>query len=125
MIFCLSPCILLIFFFVLVDTNALFSSSKMTTKVLKKWGEPEKMAWLAKQTIQRSYKEEVLAKIESFREKFDVIQYGALSYDPAKYPVYAVKTRNWSPSKRTVLVTGGVHGKQSIVHGTICKIIRY
>lgn len=79
--------------------------------VLKKWGEPEKIAWLAKQTIQRSYQDEVLAKIEAMRAAFDVIQYGALSFDPAKYPVFAIKTKNWDPVRRTVLVTGGVHGE--------------
>lgn len=85
----------------------------MATQVLKKWGEPEKLAWLAKQTIKRSYQEEVLAKIEGLKANFDVLQYGALSYDPLKYPVFAVKTRNWDPSKKTVLVTGGVHGYET------------
>ena len=85
-----------------------------------KWGEGEKAAWLAEQTVQRSYAGEVLAKLQALEEHFDVEQYGALSGAPDQYPLYTVKTRNWDGNKATILVTGGVHGYEtSGVQGAI------
>ena len=86
----------------------------------KKWGEAEKVAWLAKQTIRRSYPEQVLAKLEPLKERFDIEQYGALSYSPGQYPLFVVKSRQWDSAKRNILVTGGVHGYEtSGVQGAI------
>ncbi|MGF1703614.1 M14 family metallocarboxypeptidase [Photobacterium makurazakiensis] len=86
----------------------------------QKWGNEEKAQWLAQQKIQRSYQEEVVTKIDALRDRFDVSQYGALSYDPAKYPLLVIKSRNWSNDKPTALVTGGVHGYEtSGVHGAL------
>ena len=86
----------------------------------KKWGADEKTTWLAEQRIQRSYKEEVLVKLEAIKDRFDMTQYGALSCSPGRYPLYLVKTRHWSPVKPGVLVTGGVHGYEtSGVQGAI------
>ncbi|PSW20550.1 DUF2817 domain-containing protein [Photobacterium sanctipauli] len=86
----------------------------------QKWGDEEKAQWLAQQKIQRSYQEEVVTKIDALRDRFDVSQYGALSYNPEKYPLYVIKSRNWDNSKPTALVTGGVHGYEtSGVHGAL------
>ena len=86
----------------------------------KKWGADEKAAWLAEQRIQRSYKEEVLVKLEALKDRFDITQYGALSCSPGRYPLYLVKTRHWSPARPGILVTGGVHGYEtSGVQGAI------
>lgn len=86
----------------------------------KKWGGKEKAAWLAGQRIQRSYQEEVLGKIEALKDRFDVIQYGELSFSPARYPLYLVKSRHWDRAGVNVLVTGGVHGYEtSGVQGAI------
>lgn len=86
----------------------------------QKWGEEEKAQWLAQQTVKRSYQEEVVTKIDALRDRFDVSQYGALSYDPTKYPLLVIKSRNWSNDKPTALVTGGVHGYEtSGVHGAL------
>ncbi|MGF1733787.1 M14 family metallopeptidase [Photobacterium satsumensis] len=86
----------------------------------QKWGEEEKAQWLAQQTIKRSYQDEVVTKIDALRDRFDVSQYGALSYDPTKYPLLVIKSRNWSNDKPTALVTGGVHGYEtSGVHGAL------
>jgi predicted deacylase len=63
--------------------------------------------------LKRSYKDEVLQKIEAFAGRFDVEQYGALSYDPARYPLFAVSTKDWKSDLPTVLVTGGVHGYET------------
>jgi len=86
----------------------------------EKWGEKEKAAWLAEQNIQRSYKVEVLDKLMHLKDKFDVEQYGALSYDANRYPLIAIKSQNWQANRATVLVTGGVHGYEtSGVQGAI------
>jgi len=90
------------------------------TSELKPWGAQEKLAWRESRVVQRSYLEKVVSEIDTFREDFDVLQYGALSFDVDKYPLFAVKSRGWEKSKPTVLVTGGVHGYEtSGVHGAL------
>jgi len=44
---------------------------------------------------------------------FDVEQYGALSVDKERYPLFCLKTKNWDAKKMNVLVTGGVHGYET------------
>lgn len=85
----------------------------MESGTLKPWGQAEKANWFKEQTIKRSYKEEVLSKIEKLKENMDEVQYGSLSYDPSRYPVFYIKSRNFDPNKKTVLVTGGVHGYET------------
>ncbi|MCL1143366.1 M14 family metallopeptidase [Shewanella gaetbuli] len=86
----------------------------------KPWGDQEKQAWLAQVTIKRSYQDEVVSKLLPLAAEFEQIQYGALDYDVEKYPLFAFKTKNWHPEKKTVLITGGVHGYEtSGVHGAI------
>lgn len=77
------------------------------------WGPTEKSKWLETRTIQRSYDKEVVTTIHTLKDRFDVHQYGALSQDPARYPLYAVQSRNWNPNKLCVLITGGVHGYET------------
>ncbi|ENM5840549.1 M14 family metallocarboxypeptidase [Vibrio mimicus] len=84
------------------------------------WQAAECQAWLEQRRIQREYQQEVVPKILALNDRFDVNTYGALSYDPARYPLYVVKSRNWDTSKPTVLITGGVHGYEtSGVHGAL------
>ncbi|MDF6013239.1 M14 family metallopeptidase [Vibrio harveyi] len=84
------------------------------------WGEAERKAWREQRDVNRSYQEEVVTKIDALRERFDVEQYGALSYDEARFPLFCIKTRNWDDAKPVVLVTGGVHGYEtSGVHGAL------
>lgn len=84
------------------------------------WSEEERKAWLATQEVKRSYKDEIVSKIDALRERFDVEQYGALSYNEARFPLFCIKTRNWDSTKPVVLVTGGVHGYEtSGVHGAL------
>jgi len=84
------------------------------------WGDAEKMQWLANAQIQRSYKDEVLDKLEDLKEHFEIQHYGSLSQDEERYRLVAVKTSNWDPAKPCVLVTGGVHGyEKSGVQGAI------
>ena len=79
----------------------------------QKWAEKENIEWFEAQTIKRSYQDEVVKKITALNIDFDVQQYGALSLDEARYPLFVIKTKNWDPSKKTALVTGGVHGYET------------
>ncbi|PAR31538.1 M14 family metallopeptidase [Vibrio metoecus] len=84
------------------------------------WQAAERQAWLAQRHIQREYQQEVVPKILALQDRFEISTYGALSFDPARYPLYVVKSRNWDASKPTVLITGGVHGYEtSGVHGAL------
>lgn len=78
------------------------------------WGDSEREKWLKLQVIQREYKVEVLNKLDAIKSKntFDIEQYGSLSGSD-RYPLFTVKTRNWSDDKKCVLVTGGVHGYET------------
>lgn len=88
--------------------------------VLVPWGEKEKVNWFKEQTIKRSYKDEVVSKIQKLGSTLDVSQYGALSLDSGRYPLFLLKTKNFDASKKTVLITGGVHGYEtSGVHGAL------
>ena len=78
------------------------------------WAEQEVEQWQAQfRTPKRLYAEEVLAKVEVLRGKFEVTQYGALPYDPERYPLFSIRTRSWDALKPCVLVTGGVHGYET------------
>ncbi|ABV86874.1 M14 family metallocarboxypeptidase [Shewanella pealeana] len=86
----------------------------------QKWGGAEKAQWFNAQKIKRSYQEEVVSKILGLKDRFELAQYGSLSYDVERYPLFAVKSLNWDMSKPTILVTGGVHGYEtSGVQGAI------
>tara|TARA_R110002167_G_scaffold287859_7_gene492864 strand:+ start:29567 stop:30550 length:984 start_codon:yes stop_codon:yes gene_type:complete len=79
----------------------------------KKWDEADKQEWLEQQTIKRSYQDEVISKINVLSPHFDIIQYGALSVDELRYPLFALKSKHWQNDKKTLLVTGGVHGYET------------
>ena len=92
----------------------------------KPWTEAQREEWRASvEAPRRSYADEVLAKLEPLKSRYDVFKYGALPYDaddPERYPLFAVRTRGFDPSngKPCVLVTGGVHGYEtSGVQGAI------
>lgn len=87
---------------------------------LKAWGQLEKENWRKEQTIKRLYKDDVLLKLEKLKSPLDIIPYGNLSYDLDRYPLFYLKTQNFKEDKKTVLITGGVHGYEtSGVHGAI------
>ena len=84
------------------------------------WGAAERAEWLATRKVQRLYRDEVVSKLDLLKERFDVQEYGALSLDPERFPLFAVKTKNWKKDKPNVLITGGVHGYEtSGVQGAI------
>jgi hypothetical protein len=86
----------------------------------KAWGDSEKAAWFAGQSVKRLYADEVVAKIEALNDDFQLECYGELSYVPGRYPLYVLRSRPWDPALPAILVTGGVHGYEtSGVHGAI------
>jgi hypothetical protein len=90
------------------------------------WEAEEVAAWLSRQTVQRSYKTDVLSVIETLRSRFDVSEYGRLDYAPDSYPLFAIKSRDWRDELPCVLVTGGVHGYEtSGVHGALQFVDRH
>ncbi len=86
----------------------------------QKWGDAERVAWREQTTIKREYQQEVVPKIQALAQQFTVEQYGALSYDPERYPLFCIKSKHWDANKPAVLITGGVHGYEtSGVHGAL------
>jgi hypothetical protein len=84
------------------------------------WSSADIATWLAKQTRQRSYEQDVLRVVDTLRAQYDVVEYGRLHYAPDTYPLVAIKSRHWRDDLPCVLVTGGVHGYEtSGVHGAL------
>jgi len=78
------------------------------------WGEEQKAGWIAKQRIKRSYSDEVLTPLSSIIPNgFQKVQYGALPYNEARFPLFAVVPTSVDITKPSVLVTGGVHGYET------------
>jgi len=79
----------------------------------QKWADKEKQQWFNSQSIKRSYQDEVLTKIDALKSSFDIEQYGALSINTESYPLFVIKSANFDHRKKTILVTGGVHGYET------------
>lgn len=77
------------------------------------WGDAEKAQWYESRPIQRSYRDEVLSRLESLGKQLGVEQYGALSIDPERYPLFAVKSVSTLEGAPWALITGGVHGYET------------
>lgn len=77
------------------------------------WGDAEKQTWFESQSIQRSYREEVLSKLQTLDRSFDVRPYGSLSLDPERYPLMGVRISASRPDAPWALITGGVHGYET------------
>lgn len=77
------------------------------------WTDADKQTWFEEREVRRSYKDEVLSKIEALGETFEVDQYGALDVDAARYPLFAVTCPASDPNKPWALITGGVHGYET------------
>lgn len=84
------------------------------------WGEAERVQWLAQQTRQRSYGQDVLAAVDRLGSRFEVEEYGRVAYGADAYPLMALRSRDWNDKLPVVLITGGVHGYEtSGVHGAL------
>ena len=84
------------------------------------WGDTEFAQWRARQSKQRSYADDVLQAADGLRDRFDVSSYGEVVYGEERFPLMALRSRDWQAHLPTVLVTGGVHGYEtSGVHGAL------
>ena len=84
------------------------------------WGAAEIALWHMQQTPKRSYQDDVVGIIDKLRLQFDVHEYGSLDEDGQRYPLFAIKSRDWNADLPCALVTGGVHGYEtSGVHGAL------
>jgi len=90
----------------------------------KAWGLAEKKEWRDTRVKQRSYFEDVVPRVEALRDDrsaaFVVTKYNDLPHhtdDEAcaseSFPLFAVRSREWSRDKPSVFVTGGVHGYET------------
>ncbi len=89
------------------------------------WGAQERALWRARHVRQRSYADDVLGAIDALWSRFNVEPYGEVIYADEQHPVerfplLAIRSRQWQPGLPGVLVTGGVHGYEtSGVHGAL------
>jgi len=89
-------------------------------KQIKKWTDLEAKQWKNEQVIKRSYKIDVISKIQSLEDKFTISQYGKLNYDQSEYPLFIIKSKDFNKDRPNILITGGVHGYEtSGVHGAL------
>ncbi len=81
------------------------------------WDQADRQAWFNARSIERSYHDEVLVKLEALEVTFDgagdIATYGALPVDPERYPLMAVTLPSTRPDAPWALVTGGVHGYET------------
>ena len=77
------------------------------------WTPPDRLAWRARQARQRSYRDDVVARVEALRDRFDVETYGSLDYPDGPYPLLGLRSRSPSPDRPMALITGGVHGYET------------
>jgi hypothetical protein len=84
------------------------------------WGKAEVAEWLSRQSVKRSYQADVVRVVERLSSRYEVVQYGSLDFQPDRYPLLALKSRDWRMTLPYALVTGGVHGYEtSGVHGAL------
>ena len=77
------------------------------------WNDDDRAAWTRSRRVQRSYRDEVLDKLDRLDASFKVEPYGGLSIDPGRYPLFAVTCRSTNPENPWALITGGVHGYET------------
>jgi hypothetical protein len=78
------------------------------------WGADEKAAWRRRQQVVRSHADDVVTAIDRLRDRYDVERYGTLDcQDDGRYPLLAVRSRDWDEGLPVMLVTGGVHGYET------------
>lgn len=84
------------------------------------WQQTDKEIWFKQQDIKRSYQDDVVQQIQNLKSDFDITKYGALSINPEQYPLFIFRSKNFDGTKKTALITGGVHGYEtSGVHGAL------
>src|SRR4051812_27895566 len=82
---------------------------------LQPWGPEKKLKWFVNQSVKRSYREDVLSRIEALKKSSPSIkweQYGRLTVNPERFPLHVARVGS-RPGLKSVLITGGVHGYET------------
>ncbi len=77
------------------------------------WGEAEREDWRASQSRKRSYRDDVVPRIDALSARLDTIRYGELDYVGEAYTLFAFRSGPHDPALPMALVTGGVHGYET------------
>ncbi|MFA5683823.1 MAG: M14 family metallocarboxypeptidase [Lysobacteraceae bacterium] len=77
------------------------------------WSAQHVEQWRALQPVRRSHADDVVARIDALRVDWYVEQYGQLEYAPDRYPLLALRSRDWREELPCALITGGVHGYET------------
>ncbi|MEZ4384858.1 MAG: M14 family metallocarboxypeptidase [Nannocystaceae bacterium] len=77
------------------------------------WTAADRAAWLERRVVQRSYHDEVRRALADLDASLVVARYGALSVDPARYPLFVVTSAPVVADAPWALITGGVHGYET------------
>ena len=88
-----------------------------------KWGPAEYKQWRESRIKERCYHTDVVPKVQALSDKYDVVEYGQLSYEDEEgndkpFPLFAVRSKEWCEKKQNVMITGGVHGYETVS----CKV---
>lgn len=77
----------------------------------KAWTASQIKEWAENITPERVYEQDVLKKIRALPASlYNVQQYGELTLDPERYPVFRVIMGDLTNGKPNILITAGVHG---------------
>lgn len=79
----------------------------------KPWGTLEVGQWRSQQVRHRHYATDIVPRIEALADRYEKIEYGNLDYAGERYPLLALRDRQFDPGLPTALVTGGVHGYET------------
>ncbi|MEO0478044.1 MAG: M14 family metallocarboxypeptidase [Planctomycetota bacterium] len=77
------------------------------------WADSDKAAWFEGQTRKRSYQDEVRGQIDELGQRYAITQYGSLSVDSERFPLFAIEVPSTNAGAPWVLITGGVHGYET------------
>lgn len=77
------------------------------------WGPAEVAQWRAQQRRRRSHAQDVMVPVQRLGDRWDVDLYGEVVYGQERYPLPALRNRDWHDGRPLVLVTGGVHGYET------------
>ena len=88
------------------------------------WGKAEYKQWKDTRIKERCYHTNVVPAVQALSDKYDVIEYGQLSNDTddKDFPLFAVRSKEWSDDKPNVFITGGVHGYETVSSICFCML---
>jgi len=90
------------------------------------WSEAENKEWFNRQSVKRSYQDEVVNKYSGVSAQFESSQYGSLPINNERYPLFGFTSSNFNSNNPSVLISGGVHGYEtSGVQGAIDFLLNH